>query len=128
MRALPSMVMFSPGRNRWMARVAILATAMLIAAACGGAETETTSSDSDTPATENSVASNSADTTGDASDTDVSDTDAATPDASATETSAPETATSDSILVGEYPTMDGQTIDLASLQGSDVVLWFWAPW
>ena len=27
-----------------------------------------------------------------------------------------------------FETIDGETFDLASLQGEDVVLWFWAPW
>ena len=31
-------------------------------------------------------------------------------------------------LVDEFETIDGETFDLASLQGEDVVLWFWAPW
>ena len=31
-------------------------------------------------------------------------------------------------LVDEFETIDGKTFDLASLQGEDVVLWFWAPW
>ena len=31
-------------------------------------------------------------------------------------------------LVDEFATLDGTTIDLATLQGKDVVLWFWAPW
>ena len=31
-------------------------------------------------------------------------------------------------LVDEFETIDGETIDLESLQGEDVVLWFWAPW
>lgn len=31
-------------------------------------------------------------------------------------------------LVDEFPTLAGETIDLESLQGQDVVLWFWAPW
>jgi len=31
-------------------------------------------------------------------------------------------------LVDEFTTVSGQTIDLATLQGQDVVLWFWAPW
>jgi len=117
MRALSSIVMFSPGQGRLMARIAIVATAMLVAAACGGAATDTTSSAaSDTPVTETSVAGENTDAA------------EATPDTSASETAAPEAAATDSILVGEYPTMDGQTIDLASLQGNDVVLWFWAPW
>ena len=31
-------------------------------------------------------------------------------------------------LGDEFATLSGETIDLASLQGEDVVLWFWAPW
>jgi hypothetical protein len=31
-------------------------------------------------------------------------------------------------LEGEFTTLDGGSIDLAQLQGQDVVLWFWAPW
>jgi len=31
-------------------------------------------------------------------------------------------------LSGEFPTVSGSTIDLETLQGKDVVLWFWAPW
>ena len=31
-------------------------------------------------------------------------------------------------LVGAYPTLAGFDIDLTTLQGQDVVLWFWAPW
>ena len=33
-----------------------------------------------------------------------------------------------SVLTGEFTTLGGETLDLASLQGQDVVLWFWAPW
>lgn len=32
------------------------------------------------------------------------------------------------LLVGEFETLAGGTVDLDSLQGQDVVLWFWAPW
>ncbi len=32
------------------------------------------------------------------------------------------------LLSGEFTTTSGATIDLASLEGQDVVLWFWAPW
>lgn len=37
-------------------------------------------------------------------------------------------ASAPDVLVDEFETLDGTTIDLASLQGEDVVLWFWAPW
>lgn len=45
---------------------------------------------------------------------------AAVPDAAEGETA--------SALVGEFPTVSGVGIDLNSLEGQDVVLWFWAPW
>ena len=32
------------------------------------------------------------------------------------------------LLSGEFATLDGGSIDLAALEGQDVVLWFWAPW
>jgi len=31
-------------------------------------------------------------------------------------------------LTGQFSTIGGGQIDLGSLQGQDVVLWFWAPW
>lgn len=31
-------------------------------------------------------------------------------------------------LQGDFATISGNEISLESLQGSDVVLWFWAPW
>ena len=39
-----------------------------------------------------------------------------------------DAASSAEALVDEFETIDGSTIDLTSLQGEDVVLWFWAPW
>ncbi len=36
--------------------------------------------------------------------------------------------TQDSLLVDEFATLAAATIDLADLEGEDVVLWFWAPW
>ncbi len=32
------------------------------------------------------------------------------------------------VLLGTASQVDGTDFDLASLQGSDVVVWFWAPW
>ena len=50
----------------------------------------------------------------------------AAPDSSTTDAqSAPNP---DSPLNGTFATVGGQSIDLATLQGQDVVLWFWAPW
>ena len=37
-------------------------------------------------------------------------------------------ASSTDLFDGEFETVSGETIDLASLQGQDTVLWFWAPW
>lgn len=34
----------------------------------------------------------------------------------------------DALFHGEAPTLDGGTIDLATLAGRDVAAWFWAPW
>lgn len=34
----------------------------------------------------------------------------------------------ESVLQGEAATVDGSTLDLASLAGNDLVVWFWAPW
>ena len=31
-------------------------------------------------------------------------------------------------LTGGFSTIGGGGIDLGSLQGQDVILWFWAPW
>ena len=31
-------------------------------------------------------------------------------------------------LVGTFETLDGETIDLATVHDQDVVLWMWAPW
>ena len=46
-----------------------------------------------------------------------------------TTTAAAEPAPNpDSPLNGTFATVGGQSIDLATLQGQDVVLWFWAPW
>ncbi len=32
------------------------------------------------------------------------------------------------VFVGEFETLAGETFELGSLEGRDVVLWFWAPW
>jgi len=33
-----------------------------------------------------------------------------------------------SLLSGQFETVDGDSFDLGSVEGQDVVLWFWAPW
>ncbi len=40
----------------------------------------------------------------------------------------PPADTTDTLFHGEAPTLDGGTIDLATLAGRDVAAWFWAPW
>lgn len=41
------------------------------------------------------------------------------------EASAPAAS---SVLTGEFATISGGQLELNSLEGQDVVLWFWAPW
>ena len=50
--------------------------------------------------------------------------------AAACGSSGPEAPESQAIapLEGEFATLDGASVDLAALEGQDVVLWFWAPW
>ena len=33
-----------------------------------------------------------------------------------------------SVLSGQATTIGGETFDLGSLAGTDLVVWFWAPW
>lgn len=51
----------------------------------------------------------------------------ATNDAPAADPAASEAAPS-SPLTGTFGTIDGGQIEFSSLEGQDVVLWFWAPW
>ena len=46
---------------------------------------------------------------------------------STTDTAAPADS-SDPVAAGMVATADGGQIDLGSLEGTDTVLWFWAPW
>lgn len=48
----------------------------------------------------------------------------------APETAAPETAAPGNALPVLEPsnTVDGSQLDWASLEGKDVMVWFWAPW
>ena len=54
----------------------------------------------------------------------------ATPIPAPTATPEPPPAPAVSVpeLAGSFTTIGGGQIDLGSLQGQDVVLWFWAPW
>lgn len=49
-------------------------------------------------------------------------------DSSDADTSLSGETAGDPRLVGEFATIDQATFDLASIQGEDTVLWFWAPW
>lgn len=71
----------------------------LIAAACGGAETTASTSDA---------------------------IEAQTAQTAQAEGDAP--AADGGVYGGDFVDLNGQTIDLASYEGQDVVLWFWAPW
>lgn len=44
------------------------------------------------------------------------------------EESTTDAASGGAALEGQFPTLDGGSIDLAEFEGQDVVLWFWAPW
>lgn len=38
-------------------------------------------------------------------------------------------ADEDGVVVGPvFETVDGSTFDLGSIEGTDTLLWFWAPW
>ncbi len=45
-----------------------------------------------------------------------------------TASEAPAAEEAASVFSGEFQTLSGETFDLGSLEGQDVVLWFWAPW
>lgn len=53
---------------------------------------------------------------------------AAPEDATESSTATEPAAAEASLLTGEYETIGGETVDLATYEGQDVVLWFWAPW
>lgn len=84
-------------------RVILVASVLgLVAAACGG---ETTTPASTSEALE-AQADAQAEALGDAA----------------------EESAGDSVFAGEFVDLNGDSIDLASYEGQDVVLWFWAPW
>jgi hypothetical protein len=85
----------------------------LLAAACGGESSDVVALDADPVEAAADVAADDSS----ADDSSTTDDEAA---------AAPEGPSS--VLVGEFDTLGGDTIDLASLDGQDVVLWFWAPW
>ncbi len=98
-----------------MSRVrAVVLAAGLTAAACGGSST---TADPGTPGTPGDDAITS--TTGSS----------ATPTTVVSlPASAPDGFDTAGILTGPALTVDGSQFDLASLQGKDLVVWFWAPW
>ena len=129
--------------------VGVLAAASLMIAACSTAPTEsvdgssTPTAESATTATAGAEADEQAQPSADESATTESAAsgDSASEDAGSedvTETTAPpvteapvETTADDgvpSVFSGEFQTLSGETFDLGSLEGQDVVLWFWAPW
>ena len=73
-------------------------------------------------------ANNDAPTATTAAPTTAAPTTGAPTTAAPTTEAAEPTIDPDSPLNGEFTTVGGQSIELASLQGQDVVLWFWAPW
>ena len=101
---VPSGLVIMPSYAR--RRLAAVAAAMLlVVTACGGAAIDTASSAVDVAESSESVAA-------------------------AVETAAPAEAPArgSGVLTGQFNTIDGDVIDFGSLEGQDVVLWFWAPW
>ena len=82
--------------------LALLMAFGLIAAACGGDDTTSVESSSAGSDTEANTESRDGDVAGD----------------------APESAAQSVVL----PTVGGGQIDLGSVEGTDTILWFWAPW
>jgi len=83
--------------------IALLVAAGIVATACGGPTS--TTADSTTP-----------------------DAEVAAPLGDAPAAEPAGDAGANAFLVDQFPTLTGQTLDLADLQGQDVVLWLWAPW
>ena len=88
--------------------ILIAAVFGLIAAACGGAN--------ETAAVDEPTASEAAESDAEAAVEEDVDAAAETP------------ATDPGLFGGEFIDLNGESIDLASLEGQDTVLWFWAPW
>lgn len=42
--------------------------------------------------------------------------------------STDQSSSQSSGLTGQFNTISGESVDLSTYQGQDVVLWFWAPW
>jgi hypothetical protein len=45
-----------------------------------------------------------------------------------TEATEATEATEDGLLAFEAPSIDGSVVDVGSLTGEDLAIWFWAPW
>ncbi len=110
----------------------------LVAAACGGA-TDTAATDDSTQTsvpTEDSTAvaqdDGSEGQAEPATDTTADDgsNDQAEPatDSTATEPAEESSNEVSELFAGDFVDLNGEAIDLASFEGQDVVLWFWAPW
>jgi hypothetical protein len=89
----------------------LAAATALTAAACGGGEAVVDSAAGGTDATDSAASGETS-----SGDNTVED------DATSTTQGEP------SLLTGEFETLAGASFDLGSLEGEDVVLWFWAPW
>lgn len=100
--------------NRRGSLVLLLAAALFLAA-CGGANAETATSQPNVDAAAPQAATEPEAPEG-----------VAEPDAAPEVVAEPDAPPA--LLSGTFETLDGDTIDLGSLEGQDVVLWFWAPW
>ncbi|MFK8022345.1 MAG: TlpA family protein disulfide reductase [Ilumatobacter sp.] len=39
-----------------------------------------------------------------------------------------DAASPSALFAGEFTDLNGQAVELASFEGQDVIMWFWAPW
>ncbi len=56
------------------------------------------------------------------------DVEAAQPQPSDESAESSQPQEQDPLFYGEFASLDGTTLDIADFTGTDVVLWFWAPW
>ncbi|MDH3294989.1 MAG: hypothetical protein OER95_11795 [Acidimicrobiia bacterium] len=97
------------GHQRTPLFVAVLAAIALLAAACGTANTTTVAP---SPVDDATNASTEAAASGESAKADESDEQRAAPEAAGV----------------VLPTVSGGQIDFGSLDGTDAILWYWAPW
>ena len=116
--------------NRATSAASLLAL-VLVASACAGSAEETTVSVGDGEVAETTTTGAASEPNATSSTTSPPGSETApTEQTEPAEQAEPAAAEADPTnpLYGEFATLGGESIDLGDLQGTDVVLWFWAPW